>query len=181
MIKVWQNKSFTGWMLAGIVFFFLITGCSPTKFNRGNFMFSKTSKQKGKTPAYYDFEDVLIPNELKVDRKSSFIYRTAGFTGGVLSLKGRVEVNSLIEFFDNNMLRDNWKPVSSFKSPRTIMLFHKDNRWCVISISEGDFSTRAEIWVAPTITKTEKINKTGKTDKIEEGLLKLDDEIQYQE
>ena len=31
------------------------------------------------------------------------------------------------------------------------MLFYKENRWCVINITEKEFMTYAEIWVAPTI------------------------------
>ena len=42
--------------------------------------------------------------------------------------------------------------ISAFKSPRTMMLFQKQTRWCVINITEGQFSTQVEIWVAPTIS-----------------------------
>ncbi|MDM8522661.1 hypothetical protein QUF80_04745 [Desulfococcaceae bacterium HSG8] len=127
-----------------------MTGCSGSKLSKA-FAPRQTVKSKKSASMYYDFGDVLIPTELKKDKGSSFIYKTRGFAGGVLSLKGRVEMNSLTNFFSSNMARDNWRLISYFKSPRTIMLFHKENRWCVISISEGDFSTRAEIWVAPTI------------------------------
>jgi hypothetical protein len=104
------------------------------------------------SPVYYDFGDVLIPLELEVDRDSSFIYHAPGFTAGVLVLTGRVEAASLIRFFENNMAKDNWQLVSSFKSPRTIMFFNKANRSCIINITEHSFSTEVEIWVAPTMT-----------------------------
>jgi hypothetical protein len=48
------------------------------------------------------------------------------------------------------MVKDNWQMVSSFKSVRSILLFHKDNRWCVVNVTEKDIYTYAEIWVAPT-------------------------------
>ena len=32
-----------------------------------------------------------------------------------------------------------------------MMLYKKQSRWCVISITEGQMSTRVEIWVAPTV------------------------------
>ncbi|MBW1822721.1 MAG: hypothetical protein JRI92_13440 [Deltaproteobacteria bacterium] len=67
-------------------------------------------------------------------------------------LKGRVEIGSLISFFEKNMAKDNWRLISSFKSSRTIMLFQKQNRWCVINITES-MSTRIEIWVAPTMSE----------------------------
>jgi len=98
---------------------------------------------------YYEFSDVLIPNDMRVDKSATFVYRTPGFAAGVLSVKGRIEMNSLITYFDNNMVRDGWATVTSFKSPRTLMLFRKDTRWCVINIAERDFNTYVEIWVAP--------------------------------
>jgi hypothetical protein len=47
------------------------------------------------------------------------------------------------------MAKDNWRTVSAFKSPRTLLLFQKENRWCVINITDGDWNTTVEIWVAP--------------------------------
>jgi hypothetical protein len=102
-------------------------------------------------PLYYDFGDVLVPLELKVDKKKSFVYHAPGFTAGVLGLSGRVDIGSLIRFFENNMAKDNWKLVSVFKSPRTIMFFNKPNRSCIINMTEGSFNSIVEIWVAPTI------------------------------
>jgi len=115
------------------------------------------ARKQDKTPAplYYDFEDVLVPSELKVDKKRSFVYHSPDFTAGVLVLTGRVEINSLIRFFDNNMAKDNWRLVSSFKSPRTIMFFNKANRGCIINITEKQFKTEVEIWVAPTMETPE--------------------------
>jgi hypothetical protein len=99
---------------------------------------------------YYDFGDVLVPKELKVDKKSSFIYNTTGFSAGLLVLKGRIETSSLISFFETNMANDNWNIISSFKSERTMLLFQKAHRWCVMSITDEAFNTLVEIWVAPT-------------------------------
>jgi hypothetical protein len=111
---------------------------------------SVAAQDKDGAPLYYDFGDVLIPSEMKVDKKASFVYRTPGFSAGVLSLRGRVDSASLIGFFESNMVKDNWQVVSSFKSVRSILLFHKDNRWCVVNITEKDIYTYTEIWVAPT-------------------------------
>jgi hypothetical protein len=80
----------------------------------------------------------------------SFIYLTSGLAAGVMSLKGHVDMESLISFFQNNMAKDNWKMATFFKSPKSIMLFRKETRWAIISITEGTYYTYAEIWVAPT-------------------------------
>ncbi len=145
---------------AGIVFLvlvallYLVSGCSTLR----NWIRPAASQQKSQAeneaaPLYYDFGDILLPRELKVDKKASFVFRTPGLSAGVLALKGRVEGGSLIAFFENNMAKDNWQPVSSFKSPRTMMLFKKENRWCVINITEKEFTTHVEVWVAPTIAQ----------------------------
>lgn len=108
-------------------------------------------KSEKTAPVYFDFDDVLIPGEMTIDRDESFVYQTTGFTVGILALKGRVEVTSLIVFFEKNMPRDNWRRVSQFKSPlRTMMLFQKQDKWCVVEISESTYNTFAKVWVAPT-------------------------------
>ena len=106
-------------------------------------------KDEQNAPLYYDFGDVLVPRELDLDAKSSFVYHTSGFTAGVLVFESKVERASLIEFFENNMAKDNWRAVSAFKSPRTLLLFQKENRWCVINIKDNGWGTMVEIWVAP--------------------------------
>ena len=138
------------------VCFLFIAGCAGLESKKGSLSAPAASKKdEGPTPLYYDFGDVLLPSELKLDKKSSFVFQTPGLSAGVLSLKGRVEISSLISFFENNMAKDNWSLVSSFKSTRTIMLFKKENRWCVINITEEYGSTYVEIWVAPTINEAE--------------------------
>jgi hypothetical protein len=136
-----------------VALYFLTAGCAGLKNDR----VSDASSQ-GKEyppPIYYDFGDVRLPEGLKMDEESCFVYRTSGFDGGVLVLEGSVEIYSLIAFFEDSMANDNWKFISSFKSPRTIMLFQKESRWCVINITDKQFTTYVEIWVAPTIKNDE--------------------------
>lgn len=157
MIKMYGIKAVWACMATLFVCCFLASGCANQKIRQKSAstqitQMAKFQKTKQNAPVYHDFKDVLIPKELKIDQKLSFVFQTLGSTAGVLVLKGRVEINSLIAFFDVNMTKDNWKLVSSFKSPRSLMLFQKDNKWCIISVSEKDFSnnTYVEIWVAPT-------------------------------
>jgi hypothetical protein len=145
--------SILGLSLALIIF----SGCSSFRSSSQQASADKSVQQQSgrNEPLYYDFGDVLVPRQLTVDKKLSFVYRTPGFSAGVLSLKGRVETNSLIGFFNNNMVKDNWRLVSSFKSKRTIMLFQKENRWCVVNITEkGFYYTYVDIWVSPTANES---------------------------
>lgn len=161
MAIIRQRKKVLSFIGIGAVFFLIISGCAGGKSKKsGPESQVTTPKVKGPSPLYYDFGDVLIPNELKVKKKASFVYKTSGFSVGVLTLSGRVTISSLIAFFENNMQKDNWRITGLFKSPRTIMLFQKESRSCVINIIEKDFKTHVEVWIAPTISE------------VEEGLLK---------
>ena len=134
--------------VAACMFVLMIVGCASMKGEGG----SDVSADSGNNdPLYYDFGDVLVPREMKVEKNASFVFRTPGLSAGVLSMKGRVDAHSLITFFESNMAKDNWGLVSAFKSFRNIMMFKKENRWCVINITEKRFNTYLEIWVSPTV------------------------------
>ncbi len=135
-----------------VIFLFFMAGCSSTKSGGAvNTSPAAVQKDKGTNPVYRDFSDVLLPGEMEVVQKSSFVHTTPGFAAGVLMLKGYVDNESLISFFQNNMAKDNWKLISFFKSPKTKMLFRKETRFSVISITEETFYTYAEVWVSPSI------------------------------
>lgn len=135
-------------------FFVLVNGCAFFKSSKNDSK-SSTKEQKGPQPLYRDFGDVLVPKELKVEKKLTFVLETSGFKAGVNAYKGRVKVDSLIKFFKSSMAKDNWRILGSFKSsPLSIMLFQKENRSCMIKIVE-QFNTRVEIWVAPSINEVE--------------------------
>ncbi len=154
-MKSFKNRKVLAGFLVPWLLIVLITGCASMGDNTVDSEQGVMEEEAEPSPIYYDFGDVLIPLELEVDRDSSFIYHAPGFTAGVLVLSGRVEASSLIRFFENNMAKDNWKLVSSFKSPRTIMFFNKANRSCIINITEKSFSSEVEIWVAPTLNGSE--------------------------
>ena len=132
----------------------LVSGCAGTQVmgSSGSSTLSTPAAQNENAPRYYDFTDILIPGELKMDDKSTSVIQTAGFATGILVLEGRIKRNELISFFQTNMAKDNWESISIFKSPRTstFLLFKKAHRWCVISIRASDFTTHVEIGVAPT-------------------------------
>jgi hypothetical protein len=98
---------------------------------------------------YQDFEDVLIPSEMDPDYKNSFVFETPGFKTGILRYEGRVDAVSLINYFESNMPRDGWKLRSKMKYGRSILIFEKPNRDCIINISDETFSTVLEVMVAP--------------------------------
>ena len=145
-----QKRLYLASLIFMIAVVFSAGGCSSLSKKDDKATAPASKSSSAVAAQYYDFGDVLVPKEMKVDKKSSFIYQTSGFSAGVLVLKGRIETSSLISFFETNMAKDNWNNISSFKSERTMLLFQKTHRWCVMSITDEAFNTYVEIWVAPT-------------------------------
>ena len=100
---------------------------------------------------YYDFDDIQVPNALKLDKKRSLIFRAGKFKAGVLVFSDNLEVQSLINFFIDAMQKDNWVLQGSYKYPRVVLFFAKKGKTAVINIIESTFSTEVTIWVAPTV------------------------------
>ena len=148
--EVGSNRTIWVTIVISALCIFFAAGCSQMSGKRGDSVTGPVvEKETGPLPS--DFEDIRIPRELKENTDATFFMQASGFSAGVLSLKGRVDGSSLIAFFKNQMERDNWQLVSFFRSMRTLMMFKKENRWCVINISEKEIFTYVEIWVAPTI------------------------------
>lgn len=101
----------------------------------------------GPSPTYYDFDDILIPPELKLDTGKSMVVNTSTFSGGVMLFNGYVQPASLIDFFMKNMAKDNWQLKGSIKYRHTVLTFEKPGKGCVIMIREETFNTPVEIWV----------------------------------
>lgn len=114
-----------------------------------------TAKGGGTAPQaigrYYDFDDIQVPNALKLDKKRSLIFRAGKFKAGVLVFTDNLEVQSLINFFIDSMQKDNWVLQGSYKYPRVVLFFAKKGKTAVVNIVEDTFSTEVTIWVAPTV------------------------------
>ncbi len=100
---------------------------------------------------YYDFDDIQVPTQLKLNKEKSILFKVGSFKAGLLSFSDNLEVESLINFFVESMTKDNWVMKSAFKYPRVALFFAKQGKTCVIHITEHTFSTEVEIWVAPAI------------------------------
>ncbi len=104
---------------------------------------------------YYNFDDVLVPGELNYDQKHSFIYETPQFKAGVMQFtKWRLNVDSLIDFFNYHMEKDNWKIVNSYRGKETFLTFSKPDKTCTVRIKDKWYgSTQVEIRVGPLMEK----------------------------
>ncbi len=109
-----------------------------------------SSSSAAPRPLFYDFPDVPIPQELDLQAKDSYVVQSGSLKTGILTLRGRVDLNSVINFFQMAMPRENWKPKGSFRYQQSVLIFEKPDKTCVIRLYEGTFYTYVEIFVTPT-------------------------------
>jgi hypothetical protein len=94
-----------------------------------------------------DFDDVLIPDGLTLDRNESMYIKSESFNGGILNYQGRLEVNSMTEFFENTMPEKGWTLSGSVKSANSLLIFTKHEKTCMISITESKLSMNTEVYI----------------------------------
>ncbi|WP_123288903.1 hypothetical protein [Desulfosoma caldarium] len=102
------------------------------------------------SPSYYDFPDIPMPSELSLVTQESTVFQGGTVKGGMLTLKGRVEPSSVVNFFMVSMARENWKHRGDIRYRKWILLFEKPDRFCIISIRESTYNTYVEVFVVPT-------------------------------
>jgi hypothetical protein len=131
----------------------LLSGCA-NRFNQGGMGQAPAAPQTvaapqpevPPSPVYLDFNDVLVPPELK--RSTGESYLSNGF--GRLVLSGRVDGDSLAKFFISGMPSTGWQTLDQYKYSGAIKLFFaKPDKISTILITENPMDTKVEIWVTP--------------------------------
>jgi hypothetical protein len=102
-------------------------------------------------PTRYVFDDIRVPGELEAKEKESFVFESSGFKAGTIIMRGYVDADSLKAFFETNMAKDGWHLKSTFRFPKTVLLFEKPEKVAIIEIYDKSMSTQVEIWVAPVM------------------------------
>ena len=152
-------KTVTGHFTMSLLSFLIVTATvAVLGLSQGCTLFTQGTDSKGEfsdetsvrtppLPMYYDFEDISVPPELMLVKKRSFIYETQETKSGILVFKGRFDVASLVSFFKENMSKDGWALINSYKYKDYILNFQKDGKSCLISLYDKLLNTVVEIRV----------------------------------
>ena len=97
------------------------------------------------------FTDIPVPSRFRYDRSKSFIYESGSGTikVGRLFFKGWAEQNSVVNFFQNEMLNNGWTLVRVIEHDGTMLLYEKEARVCTINITSTLGQTSVEIQIGP--------------------------------
>ena len=121
----------------------MLTGCAQLKNATSS---GPSTPETRPSPRYLDFADILIPGELERVAKECTI--TNGF--GKLVVSGRVEVESLSQFFITSMNSEGWVSLNQYKFQGSVKLFFKKpDKFASVLIEENPLATRVELWVVP--------------------------------
>jgi len=148
------------WVL-GICLCLLVTlGCSRSSAPPPNPVTQSSSGQNYSSPPpsdippphrpqYLDFPDIPVPTELSLRPKDSYVFQSGQIKMGFITLRGRVDANSLMNFFIATLPRDGWKLKGQFRYNRALLIFEKPEKSCVMLIKEGNIYSYVEVYVAP--------------------------------
>jgi len=135
---------------------FILSGCWANKSPEPE-PFEPVSESEEPKPretaahGYYDFEDIPIPKEMSIDRDDSILFESQGIKAGMLTYSGRVDSNSLFNYFLSALPNEGWDLLSYIKYGTQIQTFAKDDRLCIIRIIDGRLRTELQIWISPKI------------------------------
>lgn len=137
-------------LLLLLTILFFLSNCATLGLDNNDEVAKTTAPDavSGSQPYYpTDFKDLLIPAELTWNRDETMTIRTASFAGGILNFTGRVEVNSLSDFFIGSMAKNGWKLAGTIKSKNILLTFTKPHKTCMFKISETDFTMKTNVYV----------------------------------
>ncbi|MCB2184047.1 MAG: hypothetical protein KQH63_18640 [Desulfobulbaceae bacterium] len=130
--------------LSCLLLLFFATGCA---YFGGDDTEEEMASSVPQSQPYYpkDFKEILIPDGLTMNRENTMFVKTNSFNGGILNFEGRIEVNSLTEFFENSMSKKGWKLSGSVKAQKNLLIFTQPGKTCMITISESKFNINTEV------------------------------------
>lgn len=126
----------------------LLAGCAQLGLGRSDSDSAPTPPETAtENQPYYpsEFRDLLIPSELAWNREKSMVIKTDSYAGGVLHFSGKVDVNSLADFFAKTMEKNGWKLAGSIKYKQVLLAFVKPAKTCTITITDSEFGLKAEV------------------------------------
>ena len=132
-------------LLAGLLFVSLqLTGCSTLQHPSNS---ANGQRSSSAMPPYFPsgVTDVQIPAELELSRDDSMFINTSSYNGGILAFEGRVDVESVADFFLTTMQKNGWKMAGSIRYKNILMAFVKPNKSCIIKIFDTGLAFKTKV------------------------------------
>jgi len=137
-------------VLAFVLFF--SWGCAGMS---GSGKTAEATSSPENTPYYpTELKDLQVPGELEFKRENSMYINTSSFAGGILNFTGRVEINSLTDFFVNTMVKHGWNLSGSIRYKNVLLAFVRPHKTCLIEIKDTyGLSTQVNVYITEDISE----------------------------
>lgn len=135
-------------LLLPLVIVGMLAACTTTGSSKSSDSQANAQAAEYQEPDYYyDFDDILIPKEISYVEDESYKLDNSKFRAAIMKFKGRVEILELVQYFVNNMAKDNWTLISNNKASKVHVLnFEKFNKSCVIHVDDSFGSATTTIF-----------------------------------
>ena len=98
---------------------------------------------------YGEFPSVPIPKDMtEVAKYTAVMQSPDGAKTGLQVFEGRIDRQSLVTAMVHNMNRQGWQLRSIFRAQRSILLFEKGDRNCIVAVTDSSNLATMEVWVA---------------------------------
>ncbi len=135
-------------MTAALIALLAIGGCAGLGTSGDSSEISSSAGIERNEPYFpTKFNDFEVPGELQQQRKKSMFINTSSFTGGILHFTGRVEINSLTDFFVNTMQKNGWTMSGEVRYENIMLAFHKPNKNFKQTINPGEYGSKTQVYV----------------------------------
>ena len=134
-------------LISALLLLFM-TGCSSLNLGQDSNPSAGTNTSQSYFPT--KFRDFEVPNELQVDRGKTLFINTSSFIGGIVSLTGRLEVESLTDFFIQSMQKNGWKLTGEAHYKNVLLSFSKPNKNCMVTLYAGELGMPTKVFAYMT-------------------------------
>lgn len=110
--------------------------------------------------------DIPIPARFKFLPQNSYFFENAGIRVGVLKYIGKANPDSLVNFFKEQMLMNNWRLINIIEYNNSLLNFERNDETCIINLAPKGGSTIITVSLGPksqeTMVSDKDKNKTKK-------------------
>ncbi|MBN1913167.1 MAG: hypothetical protein JW788_02080 [Candidatus Omnitrophica bacterium] len=95
------------------------------------------------------FSDVPVPAGFKLLSKESYVFESSGIRAGVLSYRGKADVDRVVNFYKEQMGMFNWNLINIVEYDQHLLNFDRENETCVINLTSKGKAVNMVISLGP--------------------------------
>jgi len=108
-----------------LVNLFSLAGCATAGYYH-------SEEQRLQMADSYRFSDLPVPQGFKFIPANSFIYESSKIRVGKMNYYGRAWPNSIVQFYKEYMLENDWEILNVIEGEETLLSFNNNREICII-------------------------------------------------